>query len=97
MKVIARPVGTGKTKELLEAALQNNGMVLTTNKRALKEKARAYGLNDIDIVDWADLLYNDFDATKPLYVNKLDDAMEEYFKKDFGLKLVGYSVAMEGK
>lgn len=94
MKVIARPVGTGKTKELLETALKTGGTVLTTNKRALKEKARAYGMTDICIVDWSDLLYNNFDASKPLYVNKLDDAMEEYFKKDFGLQLAGYSVAM---
>lgn len=95
MKVIARPIGTGKTRELLETALENDGIVLTTNKRALMEKAKAYGLDDICIVDWADLLYNDYDHDKPLYVNKLDDAMEEYFKLDFGLKLAGYSVAME--
>ncbi len=43
MKVIARPVGTGKTKELMDAALEADGIILTTNKRALATKAQAYG------------------------------------------------------
>ena len=96
MKVIARPVGTGKTKELLLAAQAVNGIVLTTNKRALQTKAQAYGIPEITVVDWNDLLYMD-DSLKgrPLFVNKLDDAMKEYFLADFGLNLTGYSVAME--
>ena len=55
MKVIARPVGTGKTKELMDAVVEADG----------------------------------------IFVNKLDDAMAEYFKKDFELELCGYSVATE--
>lgn len=95
MKVIARPVGTGKTKELMDAVVEADGMLLTTNKRALAAKAQAYGFDSIDIVDWNDLLYGDYDKSKPLFVNKLDDAMAEYFKKDFELELCGYSVATE--
>ena len=48
MKVIARPVGTGKTKELLMAAQAANGLVLTGNKRGLQAKAQAYGIPDGD-------------------------------------------------
>ena len=95
MKVIARPVGTGKTKELMDAALEADGIILTTNKRALAAKAQAYGFESIDIIDLADLLYGNFDSTKPLFINKLDDVAEEYINKDFGLKLAGYSVRME--
>ena len=97
MKVIARPVGTGKTKELLSAAQAAGGVVLTLNKRALQEKARAYGIPEITIVDWNDLLYRDDSLNdKPLFVHKLDDVMEQYFWDDFGFKLKGYSIAMEG-
>ena len=46
MKVIARPVGTGKTKELLMAAQAADGIVLTSNKRGLQAKAQAYGIPD---------------------------------------------------
>ena len=35
MKIIARPLGTGKTKELMDAALEADGIILTTNKRAV--------------------------------------------------------------
>lgn len=96
MKVIARPVGTGKTKELMDAALEADGIILTTNKRALAAKAQAYGFESLNIIDLADLLYGDFDSTKPLFIHKLDDVAEEYINKDFGLKLAGYSVRMEG-
>ena len=42
MKVIARPVVTGKTKELMEAALEVDGTIFTNNKRALRVKADSY-------------------------------------------------------
>lgn len=95
MKVIARPVGTGKTKELMDAALEADGIILTTNKRALAAKAQAYGFESLEIIDLADLLYGNFDSSKPLFIHKLDDVAEEYISRDFGLKLVGYSVRME--
>lgn len=95
MKVIARPVGTGKTRELMELALENDGMILTTNKRALQAKANSYGFDDLCIIDFLDLVQGDFDAPKPLYIHKLEDVMEDYFNHYFGLKLAGYSIAME--
>lgn len=95
MKVIARPVGTGKTKELMDAALEVDGTILTVNKRALAAKAQAYGFDSLHIIDLADVLYGNFDNTKPLFIHKLDDVAQEYIEKDFGLKLAGYSVALE--
>lgn len=95
MKVIARPLGTGKTKELMEMALEADGIILTTNKRALQVKANAYGFDSLCIIDLNDLLYGEFDAAKPLFVHKLDDVMQEYFKQDFNLDLQGFSVRME--
>ena len=95
MKVIARPIGTGKTKELMDAAVEADGIILTCNKRALQAKARAYGFDSLHIVDWADLIYGNYDSTKPLFIHKLDDVCESYLLDDFGLKLAGYSIAME--
>lgn len=95
MKVIARPIGTGKTRELMEMALEADGIILTTNKRALQVKAEAYGFDSLYIIDLNDLLYGEFDDTKPLFVHKLDDVMQEYFKQDFNLDLQGFSVRME--
>lgn len=95
MKVIARPIGTGKTKELMDTALEADGIILTCNKRALTEKAKAYGFDSLDIVEWNDLMYGNFDENKPLFVHKLDDVMQEYFWHTFGIKMEGYSVTME--
>lgn len=95
MKVIARPLGTGKTKELMDMALEADGIILTTNKRALQVKAEAYGYDSLSIIDLADLFYGEFDHSKPLFVHKLDDVMQEYFKADFNLDLKGFSVRME--
>ena len=95
MKVIARPVGTGKTKELLNEAKDRNGIVLTLNKRALMTKAHGYGITGLEIIDLNDLIYGNYDRAKPLYVNKLEDVMKEYFKSDFDLEMMGYSVALE--
>lgn len=96
MKVIAGPVGTGKTKELLTDAYMNNAQVLTTNKRALMTKAQAYGLLGITILDWEDMLNDDFDPKRPLYVHKVADIMQELFNNEFyGLRLDEISVTTE--
>ena len=96
MKVIVGPRGTGKTKELLFAAQQEGGIVLTGNKRALQEKARAYGIEGVTIVDWDDIIYRDNELnSKPLFVHKLDDVIESYFWDDYGFRLKGYSLTVE--
>lgn len=95
MKVIARKVGTGKTKELLFDAFMHRAQVLTTNKRALQAKAHAYGLVGIDIIDLEDLAAFNYDATRPLYIHKITDVMQEILNSDFDqLKLEEVSVTI---
>lgn len=96
MKVIARPVGTGKTRELLMAAYLDHAQVLTTNKRALQAKADAYQIPDIKIIDWNDMIYGNFDKKVPLYINKAEDVLQELFDSDYsGVKIAGMSLRME--
>lgn len=95
MKIIARPLGTGKTKELMDAALEADGIILTTNKRALRVKAESYGFDSLEIIDINDLYEGNYDENKSLFVHKLEDVMEEYFRMEFGLELAGFSVRME--
>ena len=94
MKVIARPMGTGKTRELLELAVKNNGQVLTTDKRALKVKADAYGIN-VPIFDLYDLLSDDnYDHDKIIYIHKIEEvALEALHIPESGCG--GFSVRME--
>ena len=95
MKVIARPIGTNKTKELLELAEENDGLVLTTEKRALKVKADAYGFKNLTIVDPVDLVEQNYPEDKPLYIHNAADVLKEFFKTYFDLELEGFSVTME--
>lgn len=95
MKIIARPQGTNKTRELLELANENHGLVLTTEPHALKVKAESYGFNDIEFVDWGGLLYNDYDSSRPLYIHKAGEVFKAYMKLDFDLDLEGFSITME--
>lgn len=50
MKVIARPMGTGKTEELLRLAAKDKALVLTDNKSELQSKANEYGIV-VQIID----------------------------------------------
>jgi hypothetical protein len=96
MKIIARPQGTGKTRELLNQAYINHAQVLTTNKRALQAKSDAYLIPDVSIIDWNDLVYGNYDKNKPLYIHKLADVVQELLDNDFeGLKLECFTVTTE--
>ena len=95
MKILARPRGTNKTHELLKIANDDNGIVLTTEKRALQVKADSYGFNNLTIIDLSDLYYNEFDSTKPLYIHKAADVFEDYFRQTFNMSLKGFSITMD--
>ena len=52
--------GTGKTKELMHEALANNGIFVCQNARHMKEKALAYGFNNLKRLQrprWRTILY----------------------------------------
>lgn len=95
MKILARPMGTGKTRELMEMALETDGIILTTNKRALQVKADAYGFDSLCIIDLEDLFHGEYDSAKPLFIHKLDDVAREYLLAECNLNLQGFSVRME--
>jgi len=93
MKVIARPMGTGKTEELLRLAADNKALVFAENKAELQEKANAYGII-VQVVDWDDILNTDY-GDMPIYIHRMDDVVKHYFEEDYGLELKGYSIRME--
>ena len=93
MKIIARPMGTGKTEELLRTAAAEKALVFTDNKAELQAKANAYGIT-VQVVDLDDLYDNDYKNYK-IYVYKMDDLMKNYIKDTFNLELAGYSIRTE--
>ena len=95
MKIIARSRGTGKTSELLKEANINNGQVLVANKRAIQVKAESYGLQDLSIIDWDDLMYGRYEKEKPLYIDNAELFLARLFKDDFELTLQGIDFNLE--
>ena len=95
MTIIARGRGTGKTRELLKIAHESNGQVLAVNKRALRTKADGYGLYDLPIFDWDDLMYGRYDKNKPLYIDNAEYVLAQLLQSDFELHLGGMDVNVE--
>ena len=93
MKIIARPMGTGKTEELLRLAAEDKALVFAENKAELQEKANTHGII-VQVVDWNDILNTDY-GDMPIYIHRMDDVIKHYFKEDYGLELKGYSIRME--
>ena len=93
MKVIARPMGTGKTEELLRLAAEDKALVFAENKAELQEKANTYGII-VQVVDWDDMYHNNYNDM-PMYIHRMDDVVKHFFEEDFKLKLKGYSIRME--
>ena len=94
MKVIARPMGTGKTEELLRSAAKDKALVLAENKAELQAKANAYGIT-VQVVDWDDIVSTYYGSEVPLYIHRMDDVIKHYFEEDYSLNLKGYSIRME--
>lgn len=50
--------GTGKTKELMRQAVENNGIFVCQHARHMKEKAAAYGFPDLCIMSFDEFKEN---------------------------------------
>ena len=94
MKVIARPMGTGKTEELLRAAAADKALVFAENKAELQAKANALGIV-VQVIDFNDMVNTYYGENVPIYVHKMDDFVKHYFVEDYGFELKGYSIRLE--
>lgn len=96
MKTIIRGRDSGKAKELLEYARENNALVVTENKRAFQVKANSLGYKDVTIVDYEDLSNTDFtNEFSSIVIHNADKWLEEVFANSFYLKVIGFSATEE--
>lgn len=94
IKIIG-PRGTGKTTKLFELARENNAMILTSNSRAMKEKARSRGYNDIEIIGYGDLDSDNFSLNKNVFVDNADDVLNCLINKFYSIKVIGYTATID--
>lgn len=68
---------TGKTKQLLLAAAENNGIVLSKNPEALRQKAHSYGIAGIkDFISYYDILLDKNLTNENIYIDEIEEVIE---------------------
>lgn len=95
MKTIIRTRDSGKAAELLAYAREHDAAVVTQNKRAFKVKASSLGYDDVEILDYEDLIHDNYDENKPIVIHNGDKCLFYLMDKFFGLSVIGFS-ATEG-
>ena len=85
--------GTGKTGRLFLLAKENNSVIVCSNPTAMREKAYAYGIVGIDFISYEQYLYQaseEYDTSKPVYIDELDRLLLIYDSQ-----IAGYSLSEE--
>ncbi len=91
---IIGPRGSGKTIKLLQAAREKNNIILTSNSRALREKAKSLGYRDVEIIGFGDLDNDNFSLGKDVLIDNIDSVCDYLLNKFYGLEIVGFSVTI---
>jgi hypothetical protein len=91
MKRIIGPRGTGKTKELMQMAQENNALFVCANPQAMRVKAHNYGFVGIDFVDYIEFM-NGNCVEAPYVIDDLEGFIKAILYTD---NLIGYTLGEE--
>ena len=92
MKTIIRDRETGKARQLIEYAAENNAVVAAENPDAFRVKARSYGFPNVEIVSWKDVLVDELYLPHQKFVIHNAD---KFMRWAFGQNLIGFSATLE--
>ena len=83
--------GSGKTKKLMQLAQQNHAILVCENPSAMRYKAKAYGINDIDFISYVDLVTEEYQNE-----NFVIDEIEKFLQNVLinYKNIVGYSLTI---
>lgn len=87
--------GSGKAKQLLEQAHINNAIILTKDKRGFEVKAKTYGYEGIQIIDYEDLEKDNFPLARPVLIHNVEYAVEQLLNKYYGIEVLGFSATKQ--
>ena len=85
-KYIVRGNSSGKTRELLELAKQQNAVVVCKNASAMARKAEAYGIFGLNFISYDEIMYanNVYDREEwidgPFVVDEVCDFISTFFE-----------------
>ena len=83
--------GCGKSLQLMLLAKENNGYYVCSNPYSMREKAKAYGINDINFISYEDYIKHNFDHSKKAYI----DELERFIQRTIDNNLNGYTISNE--
>lgn len=92
MKTIIRDRETGKARQLIEYAAENDAVIAAENPDAFRVKARSYGFPNVEIVSWNDVLCDDLYLPHQKFVIHNAD---KFMRWAFGQNLIGFSATLE--
>jgi len=92
MKTIIRDRETGKARQLIEYAAENNAVIAAENPEAFRVKAKSYGFPNVEVVDWNDVLVDELYLPHQKFVIHNAD---KFMRWAFGENLIGFSATLE--
>ena len=92
---IIRGRDSGKAKELLKYAHENNYTILTQDKKTFEVKAKSYGYPDVTIIDYEDLKDDTYDYGDSVLVHNGDKMLGWLLDYFYGLNLEGFTATEE--
>ena len=92
MKTIIRERETGKARQLIEYAAENNAVIAAENPEAFRVKAKSYGFPEVKIVSWSDVCCDDIYLPHEKFVIHNADKFLQYA---FGENCIGFSATLE--
>ena len=90
MKQIIRGRDSGKARELVTFAAENDATIVTENPFTFKVKAEGYGYPNVDIIAWDDLTHM-LEIPDKLVIHNLDKFINFLFEN----KVIGFSATEE--
>jgi len=95
MKIIVRPRDSGKARELLAVARDMKAVVASDNPERLRDKANRYGIYEVSICGYDDLMSGDSEISQhPIMIQNVDKFLEFYFGMS-NQNIVGFSATLE--
>ena len=92
MKTIINGRETGKARQLIEYAAENNAVIAAENPDAFRVKAKSYGFPNVEVVDWNDVLVDELYLPHKKFVIHNAD---KFMRWAFGENLIGFSATLE--
>ena len=91
MKTIIRDRESGKARELIAFAAENDATIIAENPDAFKVKAHSYGYDNVKIMSWSDFIIYSEPIEGDIVIHNMDK-MLNWFS---GGKLIGFSATKE--